>query len=51
MTAAALTPAWLDRSAYPFASKWMALPDGRIHWPHEEAPDAVLAALRAFLET
>lgn len=28
-------PAWLDRQAYPFTSRWIELPDGRMHYVDE----------------
>jgi haloalkane dehalogenase len=28
-------PAWLDRSEYPFTSKWLTLPSGRLHYIDE----------------
>lgn len=30
-------PAWLDRSEYPFTSKWLAVRDGRMHYIDEGA--------------
>ena len=36
-------PAWLDRSAYPFASRWFDSADGRMHYVDEGAgPPVVL---------
>jgi haloalkane dehalogenase len=35
VTGAVAAPAWLDRAAYPFASKWLDLPAGRIHYVDE----------------
>ena len=28
-------PAWLDRAEYPFVSRWLDLPDGRMHYVDE----------------
>ena len=28
-------PAWLDRAEYPFTSRWLDLPDGRMHYVDE----------------
>lgn len=33
---------WLDRTAYPFASRWAALPFGRLHYVDEGAGDVLL---------
>lgn len=30
-----MEPAWLDRSEYPFTSKWLTLPSGRLHYIDE----------------
>jgi haloalkane dehalogenase len=29
------SPAWLDRTEYPFASRWLELPSGRLHYIDE----------------
>ena len=34
---AASTPAWLDRRAFPFTSRSLALPEGRLHYVDEGA--------------
>src|SRR5829696_2438417 len=31
----AQAPAWVDREAYPFSSRWLSLPEGRIHYVDE----------------
>jgi haloalkane dehalogenase len=36
------TPAWLDRVAYPFRSRWMPLPAGRLHYVDEGEGDPVV---------
>ena len=37
------SPAWLDRSLYPFASHWLDLPDGRLHYvDHGSGPPVLL---------
>jgi haloalkane dehalogenase len=37
-----LAPSWLDREAYPFASRWLTVPAGRLHYIDEGAGDALL---------
>jgi haloalkane dehalogenase len=29
------SPSWLDRDAYPFGARWLALPEGRLHYVDE----------------
>ena len=29
------TSSWVDREAYPFRSRWLALPEGRLHYVDE----------------
>ena len=29
------SPSWVDRQAYPFRSRWLALPEGRLHYVDE----------------
>jgi haloalkane dehalogenase len=42
-TLAQPSPAWLDRAAYPFTSRGLALPEGRLHYVDEGAgPPVVL---------
>ncbi|HEX7121748.1 MAG TPA: alpha/beta fold hydrolase, partial [Gemmatimonadaceae bacterium] len=45
MTASAESqPEWLDRTSYPYASRWLALPDGRMHYVEEgSGPPVVLS--------
>ena len=35
-------PAWVDRVAYPFESKWLELPSGRMHYVDEGRGPAIL---------
>ena len=44
MILATKPPAWLDRAAFPFAARSLALPDGRIHYIDEgpEGADSLL---------
>lgn len=37
-------PSWLDTSAYPFQSRWLDLPAGRMHYVDEGAGEPVLFA-------
>lgn len=39
---AAATPAWLDRRAFPFTSRTLALPEGRLHYVDEGEGEAVV---------
>jgi haloalkane dehalogenase len=39
MTAA---PAWVDRAAYPFESRWLELPAGRLHYVDEGSGPTIL---------
>lgn len=34
--------AWVDRQAYPFRSRWLALPEGRLHYIDEGQGDLLL---------
>ena len=38
----AADPQWLDRSAYPFATRWAPLREGRLHYVDEGSGDPVL---------
>lgn len=40
MTLAITSPAWLDRAAYPFTHRSLALPEGRLHYVDEGPADA-----------
>jgi haloalkane dehalogenase len=40
MTTTPSQPAWLDRNAYPFAARSLALPEGRLHYVDEGPADA-----------
>lgn len=42
MTMDVATPAWLDRTAYPFAPHWADLPFGRLHYVDEGRGDTLL---------
>ena len=42
MTTAPVTPAWLDRAAYPFAPHWADLTFGRLHYVDEGDGDTLL---------
>src|SRR5688572_12615386 len=45
MTNSSSAPAWLDRAAYPFASRWCDLPGGeRLHYVDEGAGETLLFA-------
>ena len=35
-------PAWVDRAAYPFESRWLELPAGRLHYVDEGGGPAIL---------
>jgi len=34
-----LAPSWLDREAYPFESRWLTVPAGRLHYVDEVTED------------
>ena len=42
MTTATTEHAWVDRDAYPFRSRWLELPDGKIHYVDEGDGEPVL---------
>jgi len=42
MTAVTTEHAWVDRDAYPFRSRWLELPDGKIHYVDEGTGEAML---------
>jgi len=42
MTAVTTEHAWVDRDAYPFRSRWLELPDGKIHYVDEGDGEPVL---------
>src|SRR5215470_16212931 len=39
---ATLAPAWLDRAAYPFTSRWLDVGPGRLHYVDEGTGPAIL---------
>ena len=36
------TPDWLDRLGWPYAARWIALPEGRLHHVDEGTGDTVV---------
>jgi haloalkane dehalogenase len=39
---AGTVPPWVDRAAYPFESRWLSLPAGRLHYVDEGSGPAIL---------